>query len=163
MWLIILVFVNVFSGAGIAHFEDVIAANIALVFFLPLLIDSGGNAGSQSATLVIRAMATGEVQIRDWFKMITKELVVSALIGFTMALAVSLVGVVRGGVDVAIVVSLTMMLIVIVGSIIGISLPFLFQKFKLDPATASAPLVTSIADISGVLIYFGIASAILSV
>lgn len=163
VWLVVLVFVNVFSGAGIAHFEDVIAANIALVFFLPLLIDSGGNAGSQSATLVIRAMATGDVQIRDWFKMITKELAVSALIGFTMAIAVSFVGVMRGGFDIAIVVSLTMMLIVIVGSIIGISLPFIFQKFKLDPATASAPLVTSIADISGVLIYFGIASTLLNV
>lgn len=163
VWLIVLVFVNVFSGAGIAHFEDVIAANIALVFFLPLLIDSGGNAGSQSATLVIRAMATGDVQIRDWFKMITKELAVSALIGFTMALAVSFVGVMRGGFDIAIVVALTMMLIVIVGSVIGISLPFVFQRFKLDPATASAPLITSIADISGVLIYFGIASTLLNV
>lgn len=163
VWLVVLVFVNVFSGAGIAHFEDVIAANIALVFFLPLLIDSGGNAGSQSATLVIRAMATGDVQIRDWFKMISKELAVSALIGFTMALAVSFVGVMRGGVDIAIVVALTMMLIVIVGSIIGISLPFIFQRFNLDPATASAPLVTSIADISGVLIYFGIASTLLNV
>lgn len=163
VWLIILVFMNVFSGAGIAYFEDVIAANIALVFFLPLLIDSGGNAGSQSATLVIRAMATGDVQIRDWFKMMTKEMAVSALIGLTMGLAVSIVGVVRGGVEVALVVSLTMVLIVIVGSIIGILLPFLFRKLKLDPATASAPLVTSIADISGVLIYFGIASALLTV
>lgn len=163
VWLIILVFVNVFSGAGIAHFEDVIAANIVLVFFLPLLIDSGGNAGSQSATLVIRAMATGDVDIRDWFKMMTKELIVSALIGFTMAIAVSFVGFVRGGIEIAIVVSLTMMIIVIVGSVIGISLPFLFRKFKLDPATASAPLVTSIADISGVLIYFGIASTLLNV
>lgn len=163
VWLVILVFVNVFSGAGIAYFEDVIAANIALVFFLPLLIDSGGNAGSQSATLVIRAMATGNVQIRDWFKMITKELAVSALIGLTMAFAVSFVGIARGGIDIALVVSLTMMLIVIVGSMIGISLPFIFQKFKLDPATASAPLVTSIADISGVLIYFAIASAILTI
>lgn len=163
VWLVILVFMNVFSGAGIAYFEDVIAANIALVFFLPLLVDSGGNAGSQSATLVIRAMATGEVYIRDWFKMITKEIIFSALIGFTMALAVSVIGLVRGGIDLAIVVSLTMMLIVIVGSVIGISLPFIFERFKLDPATASAPLITSIADIAGVLIYFGIAATFLPI
>lgn len=158
VWLIILVFMNVFSGAGIAHFEDVIEANIALVFFLPLLVDSGGNAGSQSATLVIRALATGDVRLRDWFKMFTKEIFVSVLMGLTMALAVSTVGLWRGGMDIAIVVALTMTLIVVVGSLIGMSLPFIFRKLKLDPATASAPLITSICDIVGVLIYFGIAA-----
>lgn len=162
VWLVILVFMNVFSGAGIAHYEDLIEANIALVFFLPLLVDSGGNAGSQSATLVIRAMAVGDVKIRDWFKMFSKELLVSAAIGFTMALAVSTIGFVRGGFDIAIVVSLTMMAIVIVGSVIGISLPFIFKKLNLDAATASTPLITSICDITGVLIYFAIAAAWLS-
>jgi len=157
-WLLILVFMNVFSGAGIAHFEDIIEANIALVFFLPLLVDSGGNAGSQSATLVIRAMATGDVRLRDWFKMFTKEISISIMLGVTMALAVSTVGLWRGGIDIAIVVALTMTLIVIVGSLIGMSLPFIFRKLKLDPATASAPLITSIADIVGVLIYFSIAA-----
>lgn len=158
VWLIVLVFMNVFSGAGIAHYEDVIEANIALVFFLPLLVDSGGNAGSQSSTLVIRAMAIGDVNIKDWFKMFMKEISVSALMGFTMALAVSTVGFIRGGLDIAIVVSLTMALIVVIGSLIGMSLPFIFRKLKLDPATASAPLITSICDIVGVLIYFGIAA-----
>lgn len=158
VWLVLLVFMNVFSGAGIAHFEDVIAANIALVFFLPLLVDSGGNAGSQSATLVIRAMATGDIRIRDWFKMFSKELSVSVAMGFTMALAVSTVGFMRGGIDIAIVVALTMAIIVVVGSLIGMSLPFIFKKLKLDPATASAPLITTICDIVGVLIYFGLAA-----
>lgn len=161
-WLIILVFMNVFSGAGIAHFEDVISANIALVFFLPLLVDSGGNAGSQSATLVIRAMAIGDVTIKDWFKMFTKELTVSFAMGFTMAFAVSLVGFIRGGLDIAIVVATTMTVIVVIGSIIGMSLPFVFRKFDLDPATASAPIITSVCDIVGVLTYFGIASWFLS-
>lgn len=160
-WLVILVFMNIFSGAGIAYYEDVIEANIALVFFLPLLVDSGGNAGSQSATLVIRAMSIGDVKIKDWFKMFTKEISVSAAIGFTMALAVSTVGLVRGGIDIAVVVALTMAAIVVVGSVIGMSLPFVFRRFNLDPATASAPLITSICDISGVLIYFGIAAAYL--
>src|SRR5690625_7426183 len=86
----------VFSGAGIVYFEDIIETNVALVFFLPLLIDSGGNAGSQSATLVIRAMTIGDVKIKDWFKMFTKELSVAALMGVTMAAAVSVMGVVRG-------------------------------------------------------------------
>src|SRR5699024_316159 len=108
VWLVVLVFMNVFSGAGIAHFEDIIEANVALVFFLPLLIDSGGNAGSQSATLVIRAMTIGDVKIKDWFKMFTKELSVAALMGFTMAAAVSIMGLIRGGFDIAVVVALTM-------------------------------------------------------
>lgn len=162
IWLVVLVFMNVFSGAGIAYYEDIIEANIALVFFLPLLVDSGGNAGSQSATLVIRAMAIGDVKIKDWFKMFTKEITVSVAIGFTMALAVSTVGFIRGGFDIAVVVALTMALIVVVGSVIGMSLPFAFRKLNLDPATASAPLITSICDIVGVLIYFGIAATFLS-
>src|SRR5699024_6735875 len=73
IWLVALVRVNIFSGAGIAHFEDISEATIAPVFFLPLLNDSGGNAGSQSATLVIRALATGDVKINHWFKMLIKE------------------------------------------------------------------------------------------
>lgn len=162
VWLVVLVFMNVFSGAGIAHFEDIIEANLALVFFLPLLVDSGGNAGSQASTLVIRAMAVGEVRMRDWMKMFTKEISVSILLGLTMAAAVAGVGVFRGGPDIALVVALTMVAVVIVGSLIGMSLPFIFNKLKLDPATASAPLITSIADIVGVLIYFSIASALLS-
>lgn len=161
IWLVVLVFMNVFSGAGIAHFEDVIAANIALVFFLPLLVDSGGNAGSQSATLMIRAMAVGDIKVTDWLKMFMKELTVAVALGTTMAFAVASVGVFRGGPEIALVVALTMVVIVIVGSLIGMSLPFIFQKLKLDAATASAPLITSIADIAGVLIYFSIAAKIL--
>lgn len=161
VWLVVLVFMNVFSGAGIAHFEDVIAANIALVFFLPLLVDSGGNAGSQSATLMIRAMAVGDIKATDWLKMFIKEITVAVALGTTMAFAVASVGIFRGGPEIALVVALTMVVIVIVGSLIGMSLPFIFQKLKLDSATASAPLITSIADITGVLIYFSIAAKIL--
>ncbi len=157
-WLVVLVFMNIFSGAGIAHFEDIIESTIALVFFLPLLVDSGGNAGSQASTLMIRAMAVGDIKVKDWLKLFTKEISVSLFLGLTMALAVSTIGFYRGGMDIAIVVSLTMVLIVMVGSLIGMSLPFIFRKMRLDPATASAPLITSIADIVGVLIYFSIAS-----
>lgn len=157
-WLVILVFMNIFSGAGIALYEDTIAANIALVFFLPLLVDSGGNAGSQSATLIIRAMAVGDIRLRDWLSLFKKEFSISFLLGIAMAVSVSLIGIYRGGIDIAIVVSLTMLTIVVVGSLIGMSLPFIFSKLKLDPATASGPLITSICDISGVFIYFAIAS-----
>lgn len=160
-WLVLLVFGNIFSGAGIAYFEDTIAAYVALVFFLPLLVDSGGNAGSQSATLMVRALATGEVMMKDWASMLGREFVVAGLLGLTMAAAVSLLGLWRGGPEIALVVALTMQLVVIVGSVIGMSLPFVLSKFKLDPAAASAPLITSIADACGVLIYFGMATWLL--
>ena len=160
-WLIVLVFANIFSGAGIAAFEDVIAANVALVFFLPLLIDSGGNAGSQSATLMVRALATGDATLSDWARMMGREMGVAALLGGTMAVAVSLIGLVRGGPEIALVVALTMVCTVMVGSLVGLSLPVLLSRFGFDPATASAPLITTIADASGVLIYFAIASALL--
>lgn len=157
VWLVALVFMNLFSGAALASFENVIQSVVALVFFLPLLIDSGGNAGSQTATLMIRSLAMGDVKLSDWYKLIGKELLVSLSLGITMAVGVSLVASYRAP-EVVIVVSLTMILTVLMGSVVGLLLPFIFTRLKLDPATASAPLITSIADISGVLIYFSIAS-----
>ena len=131
-----------------------------MVFFLPLLIDSGGNAGSQSATLMIRSLAIGDVKISDWYKLIGKEALVALLLGITMAVAVSAVASFRAP-EIIYVVAITMVLTVVNGSLLGLLLPFIFTKLKLDPATASAPLITSIADISGVLIYFSVASWLL--
>jgi magnesium transporter len=162
VWLVLLVFGNVFSGAGLAAFEDTIQAYVALVFFLPLLIDSGGNAGSQSATLMVRALATGDVRAVDWGRMIGREVLVAGLLGLTMAAAVSLIGMVRAGPAITLVVALAMILIVLIGSTIGMSLPFLLTRLKLDPAAASAPLITSIADAVGILVYFAIATALLA-
>lgn len=161
-WLVLLVFGNIFSGAGIAYFEDTIAAHLALLFFLPLLIASAGNAGTQASTLMVRAMATGDVVMRDWARMLGREFVVATVLGVTMALAIYGIGVWRGGPEIAVVVGATMILVVIVGSLIGMSLPFIMSRVNLDPATASGPLVTSIADVAGVLIYFGIATALLT-
>lgn len=126
--------------------------------FLPLLIDSGGNAGSQSATRVILSMATGDVRLKDWMALVTKEITVAVAIGPTPGVAVSLVGFWRGGAEIGVVVALSMIAVVLVGSLIGFSLPFLLTRLNLDPATASAPIVTSVADITGVLMYFSIAS-----
>lgn len=163
MWLVLLVFGNIFSGAGIAYFEDTLAANLTLMFFLPMLIASGGNAGAQSATLMVRALATGDVRFSDWGYLILRETVVALALGLTMAAAVSLLGFWRGGTDLALTVSLAMICIVLIGSLIGMSLPFALARFNMDPATASAPLVTSIADVVGVLIYFSIATSLMSV
>ena len=161
-WLVLLVFGNLFSGAGIAHFEDIIAANIVLVFFLPLLVDSGGNAGSQSATLMVRALATGEVVMRDWLYLIGREAIVALALGGTMAVAVSVLGYIRGDETVALVLALSMVSIVMIGCMIGMSLPFILSKFNFDPASASAPLITSVCDATGVVIYLFIASRLLT-
>lgn len=162
VWLIALVFMNVFSGAILANFEVVIGQFVALVFFLPLLIDSGGNAGAQSATLMIRSLAVGDVEMSDWFRLVGKEFFVSLLLGLTMAVGVSLVASIRAP-EIMLIVASTMILTVIAGSMIGLLLPFIFTKLKIDPATASAPLVTSLADILGVIIYFSIATRVLLV
>ena len=160
VWLMVLVFVNIFSGAAMSSFEEMIATFVSLVFFLPLLIDSGGNAGSQSATLMIRSLAIGDVELSDWYKLIGKELLVSLFLGLTMAVGVAAIASFRSP-EIIWVVSLTMILIVMTGSLIGMLLPFIFTKLKLDPATASAPLITSMADICGVLIYFSVATWLL--
>jgi len=160
-WLVVLVFFNIFSGAGLALFQDTIVSHVALVFFLPLLIAGGGNAGAQASTLMVRALATGDVRLADWGYMLARELVVAAALGLTMGLAVAMIGIARGGPQIALIVAATMVLVVITGSIIGMSLPFVLSRFKLDPASASAPLITSIADVAGVLIYLSIATFVL--
>lgn len=148
-----LVFGNLLSGLSISNFEDVIAANLVLVFFLPLLVDSGGNAGSQSATLMVRALATGDVVMRDWFSLLGREALVALMLGATMAVAISIIGYVRGDAVVSLVLALSMMSVVMIGCVIGMSLPFVLNKLGFDPATASAPLITSVCNASGVLIY----------
>jgi magnesium transporter len=156
-WLLALVFMNIFSGAGLAFFQETITAAVALLFFLPLLIGSGGNAGSQSATLMVRALATGDVKKADWLRLLGKEVGVALLLGLTLAAGAATVSFFRAR-EVMVVVAMAMVCIVLVGSIIGMSLPFLLTRMKLDPATASAPLITSLSDVAGVVIYFSIAS-----
>ena len=156
-WLAALLFVNIFSGAVLSSFESVIQSVVSLVFFLPLIIDSAGNAGSQTASLMIRSLATGDVHLKDWYKLVGKELIVSFLLGIAMAVGIAAIAHFRSP-DIIYIVALTMLLVVMIGSLIGLLLPFIFTKLKLDPATASAPLITSIADILGILIYFSLAS-----
>jgi magnesium transporter len=156
-WLLVLVFMNILSGAGIAYFEDTLAAMISLAFFLPLLIASGGNAGSQSATLMVRALATGDVRLSDWVALLAREILVSVALGVTMGVAVAFIASVRAP-EIGVIVALSMVVTVLFGSLVGLCLPFLLTRLKFDPAMSSSPLVTSVADIGGVLIYFGIAT-----
>lgn len=158
VWLILLIFANLVSGVGIAFFEDTISAKVALVFFLPLLIGSGGNAGAQASTLMVRGLAVGDVGLGDWTRLLGRELLVAGALGLTMAVAVSPIGMFRGGLDIAFVVGISMIVIVLFGSLLGMSLPFLLHRLKCDPATASTPLVTTLADAGGVVTYFALAT-----
>lgn len=157
-WLLILVFINLFSGGVINIFHDTLQRNIVLVLFLPLLIGSGGNAGSQSATLVIRSLAIGDVVLKDWFYMLLKELLVASALGLSMGIGASLLGIIRGGFEIAVIVGISMFSIVLIGSLIGLCLPFILTKFNIDPAISGAPVLTSICDIFGTAIYCSIAT-----
>lgn len=158
-WLLVLVLVNLFSGAALTHFEATIAAVVSLVSFLPLLIGSGGNAGAQTATLIIRAMATGDVRPEAARHLLGRELAVSLCIGGLMASAVFFLGWLRGGAMVGAVVASAMLAVVVFGSLIGLLLPLGLHRLGFDPAAAGTPLIAAVADIGGILIYFSIAQA----
>lgn len=133
-WLLALLVIDLITGGIMQSFESVIARYVVLVTFLPVLVDTAGNAGSQSATLVIRALAIGTVKIRDWGYLLLKELVVTSGLGLIMGFGISFMGIVRGkSLVIAEVVVISMIINVIVGSLIGVVLRFLFTKFKKDP------------------------------
>ncbi len=160
-WLLILIGVNILSLAIIAFYENTLNSMIALAFFLPLLIGSGGNTGSQVATLVIRALATKDIEVSQWLKILMKEYALGICLGLAMGFASFVLGYIKGGMQVGLIVSLSMFAIVLASNLIGTLLPFILTKLKIDPALASSPLVTTLADATGLLIYFSIATAVL--
>ncbi|MGI6452194.1 MAG: magnesium transporter [Syntrophomonadaceae bacterium] len=161
VWLLTLVAVNLISLEIMATYEQVLASAIALTFFIPMILGSGGNAGAQSATLMVRALATGDVQITQWLPTLIKELGVGAFLGLTLGVAGIVLGLFCGGAEIAVIVGISMIILVLIINLIGVSLPFLLLRFRLDPAIASNPLIMSIADATGLLIYFYIATLIL--
>ncbi|MCS7151156.1 MAG: magnesium transporter [Endomicrobia bacterium] len=161
-WLVILLFINFLSGSVLQTFEKAIATVIALTFFVPMLIDTGGNAGSQTATLIIRGLSTGDVSFRNILSVVKLELITAILLG----VGVGTVGFIRGlsvggNIMLAIVVSSSLFFIVLLGVVTGIVLPIISKKLKIDPAIVSAPLITSIVDVCGLIIYFNIAKLFL--
>ena len=153
-----------------AHFEKEIARAVVLALFVPLIISSGGNSGSQAATLTIRAMALGEIRLRDWWRVIYRELG----IGLGLGLILASIGFVRiilwqnifhlygpHYLLIASAVSLTLVGIVLWGTIAGSMLPFIFRRLGFDPASASAPFVATLVDVSGIVLYFTISAIIL--
>ena len=160
-WLLVLVAVGISSATVLNYFEETLEATVALAFFIPLLLGSGGNTGSQSATLVVRALAVGDLRLNEGVRAVWKEIRVGLSLGVTMAAATAVLGLVLGGADIAIVVGLTMLCIVLVANLLGTLLPLLLTRLGLDPATASSPLIASVMDTVGLLIYFTIAVAVL--
>jgi len=161
VWLASLLAVSVITTGIISAQEHTLTSAIALAFFIPLLIGTGGNTGNQSATLMIRALATGDIREGHWFPAFFREVGIGVLLGLTMGAASWLLGLFKGGIQIALIVSLAMVAIVVVSSILGVILPVILQRCRVDPAVASNPLVASVMDILGLLIYFSIAQAIL--
>jgi magnesium transporter len=160
-WLIALVAANLVSSGVVAVYEETLAAAVALAFFIPLLIDSGGNVGTQAAAMLVRALATREVLPADWRRTLARELSVGLALGVTLGLAGSALGVLRGGVEIGVVVGISMFLIVIITNVLGVTLPLVLVRWRLDPAVASSPMITSIADSLGLAIYFAVATSLL--
>jgi magnesium transporter len=163
VWLIALILINLISSSVIAFFEETLAKNIALTFFIPLLIGTGGNVGTQASTLIISAMATKDVVMKDYFKVLGRDLLTSLFIGTTLGFFSFFVGYFIGGLNIGFIVGITIILITIVSNSLGVSLPFLFTLLKLDPSVASGPCITSILDALGLLIYFAVAMFVLDV
>jgi magnesium transporter len=163
-WLLALVVFNLGAAGVIAAYEETLNAVLALAFFLPLIMGSAGNTGAQSATLFVRALATGEFDRGRWMPTLLKEIVVGALLGAMMGIAawiLGIIGVVAGTPQIAASLGLAMFLVVLVSNMIGVAIPMLLTRVGIDPAVASSPLITSIADVAGLLIYFAIASQVL--
>lgn len=161
-WLLVLILVNIVSSSIIASYEEVLESFIALTFFIPLLIGSGGNAGSQAVTLIVRALSTADLKITQFFKAFSKELLVGAMLGASMGVASSLLGFFKADAVVGLIVGVAMFFIILVANLIGTTIPFALTKLKVDPAVASSPLITTIADAVGLMIYFFVATQILA-
>lgn len=161
IWLLGLIFINLLSSQVLVAYEEVLSTVIALTFFIPLLIATGGNTGSQSATLIVRALTTGDIKITDWAKVLFKEIFVGTFLGIVLGIAGMALGLLRGGMEIGLIVGLTMVLIVLFSNIVGMIFPIILTRIRLDPAVASSPLITSICDATGLLIYFSIASWVL--
>jgi magnesium transporter len=160
-WLLALLFFSLVSSGVIAAYESILASVLALAFFIPLLADTGGNTGSQSSALVIRALVTDDIELGDWWRVVGKEIAVGVLLGAALGVGAFALGLFRGDLGLALVLAISMLLIVVAANIIGTLLPFILVRLGQDPTVASSPLVTSLTDAVGLFIYFSVATLLL--
>jgi magnesium transporter len=169
-WLAILFLGEMLTATAMGYFSDEISRAVVLALFIPLIISSGGNSGSQATTLVIRAMALGEIRLRDWWKVIRRELlagvVLGAILGIIGVTRIVLWHALRGTYGehylvIALTIGCSLIGVVMFGTLAGSMLPFILRTCGLDPASASAPFVATLVDVTGLIIYFSVASVIL--
>jgi magnesium transporter len=170
-WLVALFIGEMLTATAMGVFEAEIAKAVVLTLFIPLIISSGGNSGSQASTLVIRAMALGEVRLRDWWRVVRRELAAGLALGGILA-TIGLLRILAWQglfglygdhyVLIGLTVSGSLIGVVLWGTLVGATLPMLLTKLGFDPASASAPFVATLVDVSGIVIYFTVASLLLS-
>ena len=164
LWLLLLMLSATITGTIMTSFENTIATLPILVAFIPMLMDTGGNCGSQSSTLIIRGLATDEIATKDLFKVIWKELRVSLVVGVVLAVVNGIrIAVQYHNTLIAIVVGITLICIVISAKLIGGILPIIAKKMKLDPALMASPIITTIVDVISVTVFFGLSTLILNI
>ncbi len=162
LWLLILMLSSAITGGIITNYENAFAAVPLLVAFIPMIMDTGGNCGSQSSTLIIRGLATDELELKDIFKILWKEIRVAVVVGLILTLVNGLrIFVQYKSLQLALTVGLSITVTVIMSKTIGCLLPLIAKKLKLDPAIMAAPLITTIVDILSILLYFQIATIIM--
>ncbi len=163
-WLMLLISAT-FSGKIISSFEDALSKYVVLTAFIPMLMDTGGNAGGQASAVIIRGLSLDEIQFGDWLKVVWKEIRTAFLCGLTLAgcNVIKMLAVEQVGIRVALVVSVTLFLAVIVAKIVGSTLPMLAKKIGMDPAVMASPFITTIVDAISLLIYFRIATIALGI
>ena len=162
-WLMILMISATFTGRIIQRFDDVIQAVVVLASFIPMLMDTGGDAGSQSSTLIIRGLALGEIKSKDIFKVVVREFAVSIVVGIVLA-GINFIRIFyfeKTDLGISITVTITLFITVVMAKVIGGMLPIIARKLKVDPAIMASPLITTIVDAGALIIYFSLASWIL--
>lgn len=162
-WLLVCIVTQFFSSSILEHFTFALESVVALAFFIPMLIDTGGNTGTQASTLVIRGLTVGTIQMKNIARVLGRE----AVAGFMLGIVLAAFGALRAwfmgtGAGVAIVVAISVTAVVVTGSVIGALLPFIAEKLKIDPAVVSGPFITTVVDVAGLLIYFEVARRILA-
>lgn len=164
LWLLILMLSAAVTGGIITNYETAFAAVPLLVSFIPMIMGTGGNCGSQSSTLIIRGLATDEIELKDIFKVLWKEIRVAIIVGIALAIVNGLrIFIQYKNLQMSIVIGLTLIVTVSVAKMLGCLLPLLAKKLKLDPAIMATPLISTLVDISSLIVYFKIATAIINI
>ncbi|EHO84515.1 magnesium transporter [Fusobacterium ulcerans] len=164
IWLLVLMISATATGIIIRRYEEILQSVVILAAFIPMLMDTGGNAGSQSSTLIIRGIALGEIQLTDIGKILWKEFRVSLIVGVTLAFVnfLRIYFIDRAGLTISLVVCTSLLFTVVIAKVVGGVLPIMAKAFKLDPAIMASPLITTIVDACALVVYFGLSTHFLN-